>query len=41
MSCSAGFFRRPLSLPQCIDGKRVDARFDNGILEVVLGGTAS
>ena len=37
----AGAFRRSLQLPQGIDENRVNARFDNGVLEVVLEGAAA
>ena len=36
----AGFFRRSLQLPQGVDESNITARFDNGVLEVVIEGAA-
>lgn len=36
----AGFFRRSLQLPQGVDESNITARFDNGVLEVVMEGAA-
>lgn len=36
----AGFFRRSLQLPQGVDESNITARFDNGVLEVVIEGEA-
>jgi HSP20 family protein len=37
----AGFFRRSLQLPQGVDESNISARFDNGVLEVVIEGAAA
>jgi len=37
----AGFFRRSLQLPQGVDESNITARFDNGVLEVVIEGAAA
>ena len=36
----AGFFRRSLQLPQGVDESNITARFDNGVLEVIVEGAA-
>jgi HSP20 family protein len=37
----AGVFRRSLQLPQGVDEDRVNARFEDGVLEVVIAGAAA
>jgi HSP20 family protein len=36
----SGFFRRSLHLPQGVDESNITARFDDGVLEVVIEGAA-